>query len=533
MEYGLIKDTTLKSMADGLRNADILPKYVKAPYTIPLKSANATSLTDPTPIETHSDRTETIAIPAHPRAASIVLKITPGIYEHPNTTAAGATEAIAYVSVKEKSMNSAKSTYIYRTTTELILTIENYLYASMTFGDNNSNSSRQLDWCALNIAVSYLDADGNYILCDTDEQLTYTTADFVEALNNTLPVIKPEDIIFRDNLEYAFSNGSWDFLIEKYGTNIVTKDVTSLGSCFKNSKLTEIPFTINVNEISTMTDTFASMKYLTKSPKVRGNIKFNTTTNLDCIENSDQVRDFEDLFEPSMLNDYSTVKVTSSYSLARSVTFNGCKSMARIPSWFYKFKLNPESTAYPSSTYAIYNYLFNCCYILSEILDVPVWICQAPATSNIFSNTFTNAHRVSRVTFETNNGQPIVANWKSQTITLSENLGYMAGSDRILETNSDITSAKKVLDNAGYQALKNDPDWYTTDYKYSRYNHDSAVETINSLPDTSAYLASAGGTNTIKFKGTAGEKTDGGAINTLTAEEIAVATAKGWTVTLS
>ena len=67
---------------------------------------------------------------------------------------------------------------------------------------------------------------------------------------------------------------------------------------------------------------------------------------------------------------------------------------------------------------------------------------------------------------------------------------------------------------------------------YSRYNHDSAVETINSLPDTSEYLASAGGTNTIKFKGVAGMKTDGGAINTLTEEEIAVAAAKGWTVSL-
>ena len=70
------------------------------------------------------------------------------------------------------------------------------------------------------------------------------------------------------------------------------------------------------------------------------------------------------------------------------------------------------------------------------------------------------------------------------------------------------------------------------DVPYSRYNHDSAVETINSLPDTSGYLSANGGTNTIKFEGAAGSKTDGGAINTLTEEEIAVAAAKGWTVTL-
>jgi hypothetical protein len=68
---------------------------------------------------------------------------------------------------------------------------------------------------------------------------------------------------------------------------------------------------------------------------------------------------------------------------------------------------------------------------------------------------------------------------------------------------------------------------FTQDYFYSRYNHASAVETINSLPDTSAY-----GTNTIKFLGASGSRTDGGAISNLTEEEIAVATAKGWTVTL-
>ena len=47
-----------------------------------------------------------------------------------------------------------------------------------------------------------------------------------------------------------------------------------------------------------------------------------------------------------------------------------------------------------------------------------------------------------------------------------------------------------------------------------------------------AVKATAGGTNTIKFNGAAGSATDGGAINTLTEEEIAVATAKGWTVSL-
>ena len=117
---------------------------------------------------------------------------------------------------------------------------------------------------------------------------------------------------------------------------------------------------------------------------------------------------------------------------------------------------------------------------------------------------------------------------------MSSSLGYTQGLDAyIVGYNSGITMDKKVVDDATYQALKNDPDWWAYDYKYSRYNHDSAVNTINSLPDTSAYLATAGGTNTIKFRGDAGSKTDGGAINTMTEEEIAVATAKGWTVSFS
>lgn len=76
---------------------------------------------------------------------------------------------------------------------------------------------------------------------------------------------------------------------------------------------------------------------------------------------------------------------------------------------------------------------------------------------------------------------------------------------------------------------------YEYDYQFKRvkdsvYNHDSAVKTINSLPDTSAFLAEAGGTNTIQFHSDQGANTEGGAIGNLTAEEIAIAAAKGWTV---
>ena len=123
-------------------------------------------------------------------------------------------------------------------------------------------------------------------------------------------------------------------------------------------------------------------------------------------------------------------------------------------------------------------------------------------------------------------GSPIAVSWKNQTLKMNE-IPTNVTAGRITGNNSGITADKEVTDDATYAALKNDPDWFSCNIKYSRYNHDSAVNTINSLPDVTT-----GSGNIIKFRGDMGELTDGGAINTLTEEEIAVATAKGWTVSL-
>ena len=95
------------------------------------------------------------------------------------------------------------------------------------------------------------------------------------------------------------------------------------------------------------------------------------------------------------------------------------------------------------------------------------------------------------------------------------------------KTYTDITLDDEVYDEESYEKNKDNPNWYTTMVEYSRYNHDSAVETINSL-----YQIQSGYYATIQFDSAAGSKTDGGAIGDLTEEEIAVATDKGWTVTL-
>lgn len=364
-----------------------------------------------------------------------------------------------------------------------------------------------------------------------------------------------EDLTFTGNCNFLFAY-QWKWVLEKYANKISFKDVTSLQSAFSSYPYEEIPATINVANLTSMTNAFNYSK-LKVSPKIRGTIKWATSTDLSSVfTGCNELRDVEDLFTPEMIEGYSTVKVTSQYSCPRRCALPQL-SLRRIPSWWYKFRLNPESTAYPSSSDSIYaNLLYNL-YVVDEITNIPVWKCAAPSTINLFGSSSGNCYRLKNLTFETNaDGSPIVTEWKNQTISLASNVGYeytsvnnvsniesnrqqYLRSSNILKYNSGITADKFVYDDATYQALKDDPDWWscisgssTAGSPYSRYNHDSAVATINSLPDTSAYLATAGGTNTIKFKGDAGSKTDGGAINTLTAEEIAVATAKGWTVTL-
>ena len=344
---------------------------------------------------------------------------------------------------------------------------------------------------------------------------------------------------------YRFYQGGWDWFIKQFGNKVSTQDLNSCNSMFYGTLVKEIPFQFNMKPGTghNLNAMFQLCSYLEVCPKIRGISTINTSTDFNnMLVNNQMLRSIEDLFLPEELEPFAQFKCTSAYSIAKPCNIYSMSSLRTVPSWWYKFKLNEESPASPSYMYSIYYQLGSSCYVLDEIVNAPVWTCQGAQTSNMFQSAFSQAYRLKAFTFETNiDGTPKVAKWKNQIIDL-QYTGYVNNytyASYITKFNTGITKDKEVTDDASYQALKNDPDWYTgyttleETITYSRYNHDSAVETINSLPDTSAYLATAGGTNTIKFKGAAGSKTDGGAINTLTEEEIAVATAKGWTVTLS
>lgn len=353
----------------------------------------------------------------------------------------------------------------------------------------------------------------------------YTPADMPAAIGR-IPTggagIPSEAFNISGDCGYRFANGGWNWFIENYGDQITTSNITNANNMFSRVDIEAIPFTINLSTNGCVCNNmFESCHNLKTLPEVSGNLKDFSKVFYNCYN----IRQIPDSWGNLDFSKIPTISYTNISSI-----FNYCYSLRQIPASLLSNLHNDKTT---SAYYKLYYIGFNYCYSLNEILNLPV--DGATITSNMFGSTFERCNRLKNITFATDNGTPYTANWKTQTIDLTKAVGFNYGDSEqmyILNYNSGITADKEVKDDTTYQTLKDDPDWWTIKKIYSRYNHDSAVATINSLPDTSAYLATAGGTNTIKFIGESGSATVGGAINTLTEEEIAVATAKGWTVTL-
>lgn len=336
--------------------------------------------------------------------------------------------------------------------------------------------------------------------------------------------IPEEALTLTGGYGYKFANNSWNWFIEEFGDEITTENLfdQSNGRMFSDStELETIPFDLNMHP--ERYQVFSYMFTCCKNLKEIGTIRNAWPEKMENMfrecYNLRYLPEFEN-FNPQRLETYKYASL--------GTMFYQCYSLRSIPEDFLKKLCTPlvTTTSYP----VFYNFGWN--YALDEVRGLNPQ--TGTITSNIFSGGFQLCYRLKDIIFATqDDGTPYSVEWKYQVIDLTTSLGFGGSSTTILGYNSGITADKFVSDDATYQALKNDPDWYALKAEYSRYNHDSAVNTINSLPDTSAYLATAGGTNTIKFKGEAGSATDGGAINTLTEEEIAVATAKGWTVSFA
>ena len=392
------------------------------------------------------------------------------------------------------------------------------------------------------------------------ESTTYKTSEMAAAISAITTGggggIEVEPVVLSGKQDYGCSGSLAGIYINLFKDTISTKDLTSIMYMFYNNSVVEnIPFEINMaSNAGSMDSVFQNCSKLKHIPNI--DCKHTSSVNMsylftNCNEltalpylynaypngissmfsNCHKLRNIpEDYFDTWNFNKINT----GAYNSVSNMFYN-CYSLRAISPKILSYFCN--ETVNKSSYYCFYYSSFGYCYVLDELIDMPVAI-GITATTNMFNSTFSSCCRIKNLIFATQeDGTPYTVNWKNQSINLGSGVyfGYTQGQmyTKILDYNSGITKDKEVYDDATYQALKNDPDWYANGIKYSRYNHDSAVATINSLPDTSAYLATAGGTNTIIFMGQSGELTDGGAINTLTPEEIAVATAKGWTVTIS
>lgn len=199
---------------------------------------------------------------------------------------------------------------------------------------------------------------------------------------------------------------------------------------------------------------------------------------------------------------------------ARNGIFYNCHSLRQLPrlDTAINKETDPAKTLYSQMAYG--------CRCLDEIVNLPV--ADVEFSTNAFIHTAGLCHRIKNFTFETGK----TANWSNQHIDLTNYVGWYSDSRAFTEYNSGCGG--EIKDFSSYLRFKDNPNSFAIDINYSRYNKESAVATINSLPNCSTGIG-----NTISFKGQSGKNTDGGAINTMTEEQIAVAVSKGWTVSLS
>ena len=440
------------------------------------------------------------------------LGIAPGKFD--KYMADNVRKAEGYVVIKEYDDTANDSNKRYNFDFEI--TIEGNSFTFVT--DLRSNLPR----CPyISFEAIGLDENGN--------AFEYTPLEMIDKING-FSIVPETAYKITGDCSDRFSSNGWNWFIEDFGNKITTKGIMPISSIFEESnKLTEIPFDLNIADSShyDFNRVFYNNNNLLSVPNIIGPERkpqtgsySNSMRFKEMFYNCYRLREIPYDYFWKIAPNADYWESTRKYTEDRTYLFYGCYSLRKLPD----ISILKNSGGRLSTVY--YNG-FNNCACLDEMTNLPVYNYVA-YTSNMFNNSFNSCNRLKELIFETNeDGTPKTAQWKSQTINLAEYVGYTTVIARILNYNSGITADKEVKDDATYQALKDDPDWFSCDINYSRYNRTSAVNTINSLPDTSAY-----GTNTISFKGASGALTDGGAINTLTEEEIAVAAAKGWTVSL-
>lgn len=362
--------------------------------------------------------------------------------------------------------------------------------------------------------------------------------------------IPPDAFILTGNCNYRFFANNWSWLIIEYNHKMHSENITNMAATFLSCKgFDDLGFELNIVDGANCNQAFDGCE-IKVMPVINGKIgtgkwmfqdsSIETATDYEC--DTTTTFDYSYMFYNAK-NLQALPYLTNCRPSDCTSIFYHCDSITEIPEDYFETWQVSESASIPNMfaycvslrkaptkalkdlftglSYTYYYCLFPYCYALDELVSIPV--INAVNTLNGFSRAFNDCYRLKSVTFETEeDGTAKTANWQNQTIDLST-VGFDPNNKLPLVPSGDFTYLNCVDNSTSYDTLKNAGDWWTSYYQYSRYNLNSAVETINSLPITS-------GNNTIKFKSDAGSGTDGGAIYLMTEEQIAVAVDKGWTV---
>lgn len=349
------------------------------------------------------------------------------------------------------------------------------------------------------------------------------------------PAPNKEKLTFSGDLSYLLYRGALDWVVNDYTEDVRFENITNLTYAFAISSaypVNGIHCVIGVagSKSNNVTHAFSGYEG-TQVPMVYNLIPHQMDS---MFSGMNRVREFPEGYGDDW--DFTYIEgLTSSYSGATNDMFSNCYSLRKIP--MNILHGNPVI----NSSYHTYKGMCNGCYVLDELIDIPNvhWNAvynSTSASSSIFRDTVKNCCRLKDFTFASNfevNGLPV--KWANQVLDLTT-VGYKTVSDNTYFANSQYSGCsqdKLINSNETYALLKDDPDATAADARWSRYDKASALRTIASLPDCSMYQTSNNqGANIIKFNGTSGSLTDNGSIFTLTEDEIAVAAAKGWTVTL-
>ena len=297
----------------------------------------------------------------------------------------------------------------------------------------------------------------------------------------------------------------------------IPNSVDSNNDSYKYQKvedLSNIVINFKENTWTNSSNMFENAKFLKKLPKL---VNFQPNSLYHFFEFCENLQEIpEDFYKDWKIGNYTN----------QNSMLGNCHRLRKAPIGLLKKLQNINYSVY----YECYSYVcFNDCYKLPEVLNFPFpKHFTGGSWANPFEQFLYNTHSLSRFTFEPEAAGVVHKIYNSITLNFTEKVGY--GYEYLGDT---FTSDKEITDAASYTNLKNDPESWTQNLEYCKYNKTSAVETINSLPVVQKENSTDDNTFIIMFKGEAGSATDGGAINTMTEEEIAVATSRGWTVTIA